>query len=58
MNGSLFDLLPPHESLTSDLILDRFLEAIKSKKLDLYPAQEEAILELFSGKNLIPLRLS
>jgi len=53
MNGTLFDLLPPHESLTSDLILDRFLEAIKSKKLDLYPAQEEAILELFSGKNLI-----
>jgi len=39
--------------VSSDLILDRFLDFMKEKRLDLYPAQEEAILELLSGKNLI-----
>lgn len=37
----------------ADLLLDRFLEFVKSKNLELYPAQEEAILELLSGKNVI-----
>jgi superfamily II RNA helicase len=33
--------------------LNRFLAYLSAKKLELYPAQEEAILELFSGKNVI-----
>lgn len=33
--------------------LELFLEDISDKKLSLYPAQEEAILGLFSGQNII-----
>jgi superfamily II RNA helicase len=36
-----------------DQALDVFLERIRESKLELYPAQEEAILELYSGKNVI-----
>jgi superfamily II RNA helicase len=36
-----------------DGVLDRFLDYARGKGLELYPAQEEAILELFSGKNVI-----
>lgn len=36
-----------------NLLLDSFLDYVKERKLELYPAQEEAILELFSGKNVI-----
>ena len=49
----LFDRLPSSGNSNSDLVLDRFLDYIKLKGLDLYPAQEEAILELLSGKNVI-----
>ena len=38
---------------TSDLLLDRFLTYVTSRNLTLYPAQEEAILELLEGKNVI-----
>ena len=41
------------DSLSSSEVLDRFLDYVKEKQLDLYPAQEEALLELFSGKNVI-----
>ena len=34
-------------------VLDRFLEYVREKDLTLYPAQEEALLELYSGKNVI-----
>jgi len=37
----------------ADNILDLFLEYTVEKKLELYAAQEEAILELYSGKNVI-----
>ncbi|MGZ3786679.1 MAG: DEAD/DEAH box helicase [Bdellovibrio sp.] len=37
----------------TNLILDRFLDYIREKGLELYPAQEEAILEIFSGNNVI-----
>jgi superfamily II RNA helicase len=37
----------------ANLILDRFLDYIQEKGLELYPAQEEAILDIFSGKNVI-----
>ena len=41
----------PHPS--SDSILDAFLDYVASKKLELYPAQENAILELMERKNVI-----
>jgi len=40
-------------SLSSEQVFDRFLEYVREKGLELYPAQEEALLELFSGKNVI-----
>ena len=54
MSLSLVDLL--HDAQwdpTSDLLLDRFLKYVSSRNLTLYPAQEEAILELLEGKNVI-----
>lgn len=35
------------------VLLDLFLEYLADKKLELYPAQEEAILALFEGSNVI-----
>ena len=49
----LFRRLPKFEELSSDLILDRFLDYASEKKLQLYPAQEEAVLALFEGQNVI-----
>ena len=37
----------------ADAVLDRFLEATKERGLELYAEQEEAILELFAGRNVI-----
>jgi superfamily II RNA helicase len=48
----LYDVLPPGDAL-GDELLGRFLEYVTAKGLDLYPAQEEAILELFEGSNVI-----
>jgi superfamily II RNA helicase len=39
--------------VSADALLDAFLEYVRALGLELYPAQEEAILEIFSGKNLI-----
>ncbi len=50
---SLVDLLPQEGPITSDEILDRFLSWVAELGLELYPAQEEAILELFGGRHLI-----
>ncbi len=36
-----------------DAVLDRFLTVTAARGLELYPEQEEAILELFAGKNVI-----
>jgi len=44
--------LPP-EDATSDEILSRFLAHVADKGLSLYPAQEEAILEILDGSNVI-----
>jgi len=52
MTGALYDLLPPGEA-DSDELLGRFLDFVAGKGLTLYPAQEEAVLELFEGKNVI-----
>ncbi|MBI3185498.1 MAG: DUF3516 domain-containing protein [Myxococcales bacterium] len=39
--------------LSSEQVLDRFVSYAASRGLSLYPAQEEAILELLSGKHLV-----
>jgi len=50
---SLYWRLPPHDQANDDNILDRFLDYVSYKNIELYPAQEEAILHLFQGKNII-----
>ena len=37
----------------SDAVLERFLDATAARGLTLYPEQEEAILELFAGRNVV-----
>ena len=49
----LFDRLPRFEELTSELVLDRFLDFAAEKGLKLYPAQEEAVLAICEGQNVI-----
>jgi superfamily II RNA helicase len=53
MNWPLFQRLPAREEAKSDLLLDRFLDYVAGKNLALYPAQEEAILALLDGANVI-----
>ena len=43
----------PGADASSDDLLGAFLDYVDSRGLSLYPAQEEAILELFEGKNVI-----
>ena len=52
--ASLADLLPREgERLTADQVLDRFVSWVSSSGLSLYPAQEEAVLELLGGKHVV-----
>src|SRR5437660_8201254 len=50
---TLYELIPKDGRTGNDLLLDRFLEYVESRRLRLYPAQEEAIIELFEEKNVI-----
>jgi superfamily II RNA helicase len=50
---TLYDLIPREDRPSNDVLLSRFLEFTESKRLQLYPAQESAILELFEEKNVI-----
>ncbi len=50
---SLGDLLPRHADVSSDTLLDRFLDYTTARRLSLYPAQEEAVLALLDGQNVI-----
>jgi superfamily II RNA helicase len=50
---TLYDLIPRGDQPGNDVLLSQFLEYTLQKGLDLYPAQEEAILELFDEKNVI-----
>ena len=50
---SLSDVLPPRRDATSDELLGRFLDYVTAAGLTLYPAQEEAVLSLFDGQNVI-----
>jgi superfamily II RNA helicase len=45
--------LPPAGTTDSDTILNAFLDVVGHKGLELYPAQEEAILELLGGKHVV-----
>ena len=48
-----FPLQPHHDIADPNVLLEHFLEYVIAKGIDLYPAQEEAILELFAGKHVI-----
>ena len=49
-----YDLIPRGEERPgNDALLGRFLEYTQARQLELYPAQESAILELFEDKNVI-----
>ena len=50
---TLYDLIPRDERPDNDALLGKFLEYVQGRELILYPAQEEAILELFEEKNVI-----
>ncbi|MCX6857166.1 MAG: DEAD/DEAH box helicase, partial [Verrucomicrobia bacterium] len=45
--------LPASKDCSSDELLSLFLDYVSERKLELYPAQEEAILEVFEDKNVI-----
>jgi superfamily II RNA helicase len=47
------EFLPSPEAASSDAILDGFLAYVDAIGLTLYPAQEEAILQVTAGSNLI-----
>ncbi len=49
----LKDLIPGWEAAASEDLLSRFLQYVEERGLQLYPAQEAAILELFEDKNVI-----
>jgi superfamily II RNA helicase len=50
---SLADRVPPRTGTPPDELLDLFLGHVQSLGIELYPAQEQAILELFSGHNVV-----
>jgi superfamily II RNA helicase len=53
MAAPLYDLLPEPDASDPATLLGRFLDYVAALRLDLYAAQEEAILALFEGKNVI-----
>ena len=53
MAKTLYDLLPRDGNFSSDNLLGRFLEYVEGRRLTLYPAQEEAVLEVFEEKNVV-----
>src|SRR5438876_1541408 len=53
VTSTLYDLIPRADRPTNAALLGRYLEYTESKRLQLYPAQESAILELFEEKNVI-----
>ncbi len=53
MEWPLYQRLPSSAEATADKLLGLFLEYVAEKDLALYPAQEEAILALLDGHNVI-----
>lgn len=52
-DNALLRRLPASHACTGGELLDRFLDYVSERRLELYPAQEEAILELFEDNNVI-----
>jgi len=52
-DNALLRRLPASHTCSGGELLDRFLDYVAERKLELYPAQEEAILELFDDRNVI-----
>jgi superfamily II RNA helicase len=50
---TLYELIPRDERPGNNLLLERFLDYVSGRRLQLYPAQESAILEVFDDKNVI-----
>jgi superfamily II RNA helicase len=48
-----YTMSPDPQSVTGEELLDRFLEYVRLTGLELYPAQEQAVLELCTGNNVI-----
>jgi superfamily II RNA helicase len=53
VSNTLYDLISRDEKISNDLLLEKFLDYTAGRRLQLYPAQENAILELFDDKNVI-----
>lgn len=61
IKASLKDFIPPKQpgsgnspsEVSSEEVLEQFMEWAEARGTTLYPAQEEAILELLDGKNVI-----
>ena len=53
MPATLYDLIPREENPGNDVLLGRFLDYVEGRRLQLYAAQESAILEVFEDKNVI-----
>jgi superfamily II DNA or RNA helicase len=51
--ATLYDLIPRDEKPGNDVLLGRFLDYVEGRRLQLYPAQESAILALFEEKNVV-----
>src|SRR5688572_10793682 len=52
--ATLASLLPARgETLSDDEVLNRFVTWVQGQGLSLYSAQEEALLELLSGKQVV-----
>jgi superfamily II RNA helicase len=49
----LIDKVPLGRHATEDEMLEGFLDWVSASGIELYPAQEEAVLELMSGKHVI-----
>jgi hypothetical protein len=50
---ALYDRVPPRPgTLGPEALLDLFLGHVQELGISLYPAQEKAILELFTGSNV------
>lgn len=52
-DAPLYARLPPADDVSGDTLLEGFLDYVTDLGLELYPAQEEAVLELFAGRHVI-----
>ena len=50
---NLIDRLPPPDKADPDTLFDRFQAWVSERGITLYPAQEEALIEVVSGSNVI-----